>query len=110
MQEAGCRRIVFSSSATVYGMNNLAPFKEGMPTSATNPYGYTKVMIEQILTDLAASIPCWSVSLLRYFNPIGAHPSGLLGEAPTDSQQSAALCVSGGGGAAAGSGGVRQRL
>ena len=57
-------------------------FKEGMPTSATNPYGYTKVMIEQILTDLAASDPRWSVSLLRYFNPIGAHPSGLLGEDP----------------------------
>lgn len=82
MQEAGCRRIVFSSSATVYGMNNPVPFKEGMPTSATNPYGYTKVMIEQILTDLAASDPRWSVSLLRYFNPIGAHPSGLLGEDP----------------------------
>ena len=83
MQEAGCRRIVFSSSATVYGMNNPVPFKEGMPTSATNPYGYTKVMIEQILTDLAASDPRWSVSLLRYFNPIGAHPSGLLGEDPS---------------------------
>ena len=82
MKEHQCKRIVFSSSATVYGMNNPVPFKEGMPTSATNPYGYTKVMIEQILTDLAASDPRWSVSLLRYFNPIGAHPSGLLGEDP----------------------------
>ncbi len=72
----------FSSSATVYGTNNPVPFKEGMPTSATNPYGYTKVMIEQILTDLAAADPRWSVSLLRYFNPIGAHPSGLIGEDP----------------------------
>ena len=82
MREAGCRRIVFSSSATVYGMDNPVPFREGMPTSATNPYGYTKVMIEQILTDLAAADPQWSVSLLRYFNPIGAHPSGLIGEDP----------------------------
>ena len=82
MEEAGCRRMVFSSSATVYGMNNPVPFQEEMPTSATNPYGYTKVMIEQILTDLAAADPRWSVSLLRYFNPIGAHSSGLIGEDP----------------------------
>lgn len=82
MREAGCRRIVFSSSATVYGMNNHVPFKEGMPTSAINPYGHTKVMIEQILTDLSVADPQWSVSLLRYFNPIGAHPSGLIGEDP----------------------------
>ncbi len=82
MQEAGCKRIVFSSSATVYGMKNPVPFKEDMPTAASNPYGCTKVMIEQILTDLAATDPQWSVSLLRYFNPIGAHPSGLLGEYP----------------------------
>lgn len=82
MEEAGCRRIVFSSSATVYGMNNPVPFREGMPTSATNPYGFTKLMIEQILTDLAAADSRWSVSLLRYFNPIGAHPSGLIGEDP----------------------------
>lgn len=82
MQEAGCRRIVFSSSATVYGMNNPVPFKEGMPTSATNPYGYTKVMIEQILSDLYVADKEWSVILLRYFNPIGAHESGLIGEDP----------------------------
>jgi len=79
MRSHGCKKIVFSSSATVYGMNNPVPFKEGMPTSATNPYGYTKVMIEQILTDLHTADPEWSVVLLRYFNPIGAHKSGLLG-------------------------------
>lgn len=82
MRKAGCKRIVFSSSATVYGMYNPVPFSEDMPTSATNPYGYTKVMIEQILTDLAAADHGWSVSLLRYFNPIGAHSSGLIGEDP----------------------------
>lgn len=82
MREAGCGRIVFSSSATVYGMNNPVPFKEGMPASATNPYGYTKVMIERILTDLSAADPQWGVVLLRYFNPTGAHSSGLIGEDP----------------------------
>lgn len=82
MREHGCKRIVFSSSATVYGMNNPVPFKERMPTSATNPYGYTKVMIEQILSDLHTADPEWSVVLLRYFNPIGAHESGLIGEDP----------------------------
>lgn len=82
MREHGCKKIVFSSSATVYGMNNPVPFKEGMPTSATNPYGYTKVMIEQILSDLYVADKEWSVILLRYFNPIGAHESGLIGEDP----------------------------
>ena len=82
MKEHNCKNIVFSSSATVYGMNNPVPFKEEMPTSATNPYGYTKVMIEQILSDLCVSDPDWSVVLLRYFNPIGAHESGLIGENP----------------------------
>ncbi|MCQ2436806.1 MAG: UDP-glucose 4-epimerase GalE [Clostridia bacterium] len=75
-------RLVFSSSATVYGMNNPVPFSEEMPTSATNPYGYTKVMIEQMLIDLVKAHPEMSVVLLRYFNPIGAHPSGLIGEDP----------------------------
>ncbi|MGN1367932.1 MAG: UDP-glucose 4-epimerase GalE, partial [Aristaeellaceae bacterium] len=70
------------SSATVYGMNNPVPFREEMPTSATNPYGYTKVMIEQMLRDLAVADPDWSIVLLRYFNPIGAHESGLIGEDP----------------------------
>lgn len=82
MAEFGCKRFVFSSSATVYGPVNPVPYVEGMPTSATNPYGWTKVMIEQFLRDLAASDPSWSVVSLRYFNPIGAHPSGLIGEDP----------------------------
>ncbi len=82
MRKAGCKKIVFSSSATVYGMNNQVPFTEEYPTSATNPYGYTKVMIEQILKDLWVSDNSWSVVLLRYFNPIGAHKSGLIGENP----------------------------
>lgn len=82
MKEYGCKKIVFSSSATVYGMNNPIPYIETYPTSATNPYGYTKVMIEQILKDTSAADSEWSVSLLRYFNPIGAHESGLIGENP----------------------------
>ena len=83
MRRHGVKKIVFSSSATVYGMNNPVPFREEMPTSATNPYGYTKVMIEQMLRDLAASDPEWRICMLRYFNPIGAHPSGLIGENPS---------------------------
>ncbi|MDR1439110.1 MAG: UDP-glucose 4-epimerase GalE [Clostridiales bacterium] len=83
MSEAGCRSLVFSSSATVYGMGNKAPFKEDCPLSATNPYGMTKLMIEQMLRDLHASDSSWRIALLRYFNPIGAHESGLLGESPT---------------------------
>lgn len=82
MQENGCGRIVFSSSATVYGMNNKAPYTEDMPTSATNPYGYTKVMIEQILRDVCVADSGFSAVALRYFNPIGAHGSGLIGEDP----------------------------
>jgi len=82
MQKFGVKKLVFSSSATVYGMNNPVPFREEMPTSATNPYGYTKVMIEQMLRDLAVSDPEWSIVMLRYFNPIGAHESGLIGEDP----------------------------
>lgn len=82
MAAHGCKRIVFSSSATVYGMNNPAPFVEDMPTSATNPYGMTKVMIEDILRDVYKADNEWRVVLLRYFNPIGAHKSGLIGENP----------------------------
>ena len=82
MRAHGVKKIVFSSSATVYGMNNPVPFREEMPTSATNPYGYTKVMIEQMLRDLAVADPEWSIVMLRYFNPIGAHESGLIGEDP----------------------------
>ena len=82
MRAHGVKQFVFSSSATVYGMNNPVPFNETMPTSATNPYGYTKVMIEQMLKDLAVADPEWRICLLRYFNPIGAHASGLIGEDP----------------------------
>ena len=82
MEQYGCRTMIFSSSATVYGVHNQAPYREEMPTSATNPYGYTKVMIEQILQDLCVAKKDWSVIALRYFNPIGAHESGLLGENP----------------------------
>ena len=82
MRAHGVKQFVFSSSATVYGMNNPVPFNETMPTSATNPYGYTKVMIEQMLRDIAVADPEWRICLLRYFNPIGAHPSGLIGEDP----------------------------
>ena len=82
MKEHNVKRIVFSSSATVYGMNNKAPYTEDMPTSATNPYGYTKVMIEQILRDVCVSDKDFSAVELRYFNPIGAHSSGLIGEDP----------------------------
>ena len=82
MAENKVKNIVFSSSATVYGMNNISPLTEDMSTSATNPYGYTKVMMEQILNDVAFADKEWSVTNLRYFNPIGAHESGLIGEAP----------------------------
>ncbi len=82
MREFGCKSFVFSSSATVYGMNNPVPYVETMPTSATNPYGYTKVMIEQILHDVCNADPEFRVVALRYFNPIGAHKSGLIGEDP----------------------------
>lgn len=82
MEKFGCKKFVFSSSATVYGMHNPVPFKEDMPLSTTNPYGTTKLFIEKILTDLHEADPTWSVALLRYFNPIGAHESGLLGEDP----------------------------
>lgn len=75
-------KLVFSSSATVYGVPERVPLTEDMPTSCTNPYGWTKYMIEQILRDTAAADPALSVVLLRYFNPIGAHPSGLIGEMP----------------------------
>ena len=83
MRNHHVKNIVFSSSATVYGMNNPSPLTEDMSTSATNPYGYTKVMIEQILRDINVSDGKWNVALLRYFNPIGAHESGLIGEDPT---------------------------
>lgn len=82
MKEFNCKRIVFSSSATVYGNPKTVPIKEDFPLSTTNPYGTTKLMIEQILNDVYVSDNEWSIVLLRYFNPIGAHKSGLIGENP----------------------------
>lgn len=83
MRKTGVKSIVFSSSATVYGASDAIPFKEELPRGiCTNPYGWTKSMIEQILEDAAAADPDLSVVLLRYFNPIGAHPSGRIGENP----------------------------
>lgn len=82
MQEYECKKIVFSSSATVYGASNPVPYSEHFPVSSTNPYGSTKVMIEQILKDVYCSDNEWSISLLRYFNPIGAGKSGIIGENP----------------------------
>ncbi len=83
MEEFGCKKFVFSSSATVYGPENGIPYVETMKTgSASNPYGWTKIMIEQILKDYAAVNPDFCAILLRYFNPVGAHKSGLLGDDP----------------------------
>jgi len=82
MRKHNVKRIVFSSSATVYGMSDNMPLVETMPTGCTNPYGWTKYMNEQILRDVAVANPDWAVALLRYFNPIGAHESGLIGEDP----------------------------
>lgn len=82
MQRAEVFKLVFSSSATVYGDPATVPIHEGFPTSATNPYGRSKLIIEEILKDLASSDPRWGVVLLRYFNPVGAHESGLIGEDP----------------------------
>lgn len=84
MQEYNVKKIVFSSSATVYGNSNIVPVKEDSPLSATNPYGRTKLMIEEILRDIYISDQEWGISLLRYFNPIGAHESGFIGEDPND--------------------------
>ncbi|MCQ2449744.1 MAG: UDP-glucose 4-epimerase GalE, partial [Clostridia bacterium] len=84
MTEFGVKKIVFSSSATVYGTATEMPLKEGMPLGAINPYGRTKLFIEEILRDLYVADKDWSIALLRYFNPIGAHKSGLIGEDPKD--------------------------
>ncbi|WP_428775383.1 UDP-glucose 4-epimerase GalE [Vibrio sp.] len=82
MREAGVSSLVFSSSATVYGDPASVPITEDFPTSATNPYGRSKLMVEEILQDFQHANPDWSITLLRYFNPVGAHTSGLLGEDP----------------------------
>ena len=82
MREFDCKRLVFSSSATVYGTAKEMPLTEGMPLGAINPYGRTKYFIEEILRDVYVSDDTWSIALLRYFNPIGAHESGTIGEDP----------------------------
>ena len=82
MQAHGCKTIVFSSSATVYGQPEQLPIREDAPLAATNPYGATKLMSEDILRDLERADPAWRVALLRYFNPVGAHESGTIGEDP----------------------------
>ena len=82
LEEAGARRLVFSSSATVYGDPASVPIREDFPTGPTNPYGCTKWHIEHMLNDLAVASPEWSIGILRYFNPVGAHASGRIGENP----------------------------
>ena len=82
LEEAGARRLVFSSSATVYGDPASVPIREDFPTGPTNPYGRTKWHIEHMLNDLAVALPEWSIGILRYFNPVGAHASGRIGENP----------------------------
>jgi UDP-glucose 4-epimerase len=82
MQQRGIKRFVFSSSATVYGDPQTLPIPESAPLQATNPYGQTKLMGEQMLRDLQAAEPTWQTAVLRYFNPVGAHPSGRIGEDP----------------------------
>lgn len=82
MREAGVKSLVFSSSATVYGDPASVPITEDFPTSATNPYGRSKLMVEECLTDFQKANPDWSITLLRYFNPVGSHPTGELGEDP----------------------------
>lgn len=83
MEKAGLRTLIFSSSATVYGLSEQMPLSEDTTMDATNPYGRTKEQIEDILSDVAAAEPKWRIGVLRYFNPVGAHESGLIGEDPT---------------------------
>lgn len=82
MRQAGVRRLVFSSSATVYGDPHHVPIREDFPLQATNPYGRSKLMVEEMLRDLQRAEADWQIAILRYFNPVGAHPSGLIGENP----------------------------
>ena len=82
MAETGVRRLVFSSSATVYGDPHAVPIREDFPLSATNPYGRSKLIVEEMLRDLQQAAPDWRIALLRYFNPVGAHASGIIGEDP----------------------------
>ena len=84
MREFGCKTFVFSSSATVYGDPHTVPIKEDFPLSVTNPYGRSKLMIEEFFQDVFVADDSWHIALLRYFNPVGAHKSGLIGEDPND--------------------------
>ncbi len=84
MAQHGCKTLVFSSSATVYGIPESTPITEDSDLGAVNPYGRTKLLVEEMLKDLCAADPAWRISLLRYFNPVGAHPSGEIGEDPND--------------------------
>lgn len=84
MQKHNVKKMIFSSSATVYGIPETSPITEEFPLSATNPYGQTKLMIEQIMRDVAVADSEWSIALLRYFNPFGAHTSGYIGEDQTE--------------------------
>lgn len=82
MRQFNCKTLVFSSSATVYGIPDTVPIKENFPLSVTNPYGRSKLMIEEFFQDVFVADSCWHIALLRYFNPVGAHKSGLIGEDP----------------------------
>jgi UDP-glucose 4-epimerase len=82
MKQCNVKTLVFSSSATVYGDSSEPPWNEHVPTSPTNPYGQSKLMVDQIMADVSVSDTAWSMTSLRYFNPVGAHPSGLMGEDP----------------------------
>lgn len=93
MAEAGVKSLVFSSSATVYGNPASLPIREDFPLEPANPYGRTKLMVEDILRDLAASDKAWRIALLRYFNPVGAHPSGLIGEDPLGTPNNLMPCI-----------------
>jgi UDP-glucose 4-epimerase len=93
MKHHGCFRLVFSSSATVYGMPEFLPICEDHPLRSTNPYGRTKLFIEEILRDLAFSDARWHIALLRYFNPVGAHPSGRIGESPNGTPNNLFPCI-----------------
>ena len=84
MRDFGCKTFVFSSSATVYGDPHTVPIKEYFPLSVINPYGRSKLMIEEFLQDVFVADDSWHIALLRYFNPVGAHKSGLIGEDPND--------------------------
>lgn len=93
MAEAGIRHLVFSSSATVYGHPESLPIREDAALRATNPYGQTKLVVERMLQDLAAADPAWHIALLRYFNPVGAHPSGWIGEDPRGIPNNLVPCI-----------------